>query len=58
MTILSYIITIFFVTLIYKIIKFFIENRKLAKYVDKLPGPKKVPLFGNALQLNVPRQRK
>lgn len=34
------------------------KKQRFAKYIDKLPGPKAVPLFGNALQLKVARNRK
>lgn len=54
----STLISILFIVPLYYIIKVYNNKQKIAKYIDKLPGPKTVPLLGNVLQLRVPRNSK
>lgn len=42
----------------YKLLKTYNKNRRIAKYIDRLPGPKKYPIFGTSFELmRIPRDR-
>ncbi|XP_065221286.1 cytochrome P450 4C1 isoform X2 [Planococcus citri] len=55
--VLTTLISILIIIPLYYFLKAHNKKQRIAKYIDKLPGPKAMPLFGNVLQLKVARNK-